>query len=159
MSIAGSYLLWPLTHSPLEILPTCMEASCCTLCSLLIHMQNISLWSSGICRKRNFEILGSAVLTFTFCFLFYTFFSLFLPHFFLSCWAFSRLHFGGKSFRKAFRISGSDERKGRWVVEKDFHGNLQVNVTWFNVKTDDITSSRKEVDLHGWLWAAQGRMG
>ena len=39
----------------------------------------------------------------------------------------------GKVFRKAFRILGLDERKGRWVVEQDFHGNFQVNVTWFFV--------------------------
>ena len=63
-------------------------------------------------------------MTFTFCFLSSPLFSLFLPHFF-------SLAVGGKSFRKAFRISGLDERKGRWVVEQDFHGNLQVNVTWF----------------------------
>ena len=37
----------------------------------------------------------------------------------------------GKVFRKAFRIFGLDERKGRWVVEQDFHANFQVNVTWF----------------------------
>ena len=37
----------------------------------------------------------------------------------------------GKVFRKAFRILGLDERKGRWVVEQDFHVNFQVNVTWF----------------------------
>ena len=37
----------------------------------------------------------------------------------------------GKVFRKAFRILGLDERKGRWVVEQDFHGNFQVNITWF----------------------------
>ena len=37
----------------------------------------------------------------------------------------------GRVFRKAFRILGLDERKGRWVVEQDFHGNFQVNVTWF----------------------------
>ena len=36
-----------------------------------------------------------------------------------------------KVFRKAFRILGLDERKGRWVVEQDFQGNFQVNVTWF----------------------------
>ena len=39
----------------------------------------------------------------------------------------------GKVLRKAFRILGLDERKGRWVVEQDFHGNFQVNVTWFFV--------------------------
>ena len=37
----------------------------------------------------------------------------------------------GKCFRKAFRILGLDERKGRWVVEQDFHGNFVVNVTLF----------------------------
>ena len=37
----------------------------------------------------------------------------------------------GKVFGKAFRILGLDERKGRWAVEQDFHGNFQVNVTWF----------------------------
>ena len=34
-------------------------------------------------------------------------------------------------FRKAFRILGLGERKGRWVMEQDFHGDFQVNVTWF----------------------------
>ena len=37
----------------------------------------------------------------------------------------------GKVFRKAFRILGLDERKGRWVVEQHFYGNFQVNVMWF----------------------------
>ena len=37
----------------------------------------------------------------------------------------------GNVFRKAFRILGLDERQGGWVVEKDFHINFQVNVTWF----------------------------
>ena len=37
----------------------------------------------------------------------------------------------GKVFRKAFRILELGERKGRWVVEQDFHGNFQVSVTWF----------------------------
>ena len=31
----------------------------------------------------------------------------------------------GKVFRKAFRILGLDEKKGRWVVEQDFHGNFR----------------------------------
>ena len=34
----------------------------------------------------------------------------------------------GKVFRKAFRISGLGERKDRWAMEQDFHGDLQVNV-------------------------------
>ena len=74
-----------------------------TLCGLLIQMQNISLRSSGMHRKQNFEIVfgfksDTAVLTFTFRFLSSPLFSLFLPHCFFSCWAFSRLHFGGKGF-------------------------------------------------------------
>ena len=39
----------------------------------------------------------------------------------------------GKVVRKAFRILELDERKGRWVVEQDFHGNFQVDVTFFLV--------------------------
>ena len=37
----------------------------------------------------------------------------------------------GRVFRKAFRILGLGERKGRWVMEQYFHGDFQVNVTWF----------------------------
>ena len=37
----------------------------------------------------------------------------------------------GIVFRKAFRILGLGERKGRWVMEQDFHGDFQVIVTWF----------------------------
>ena len=37
----------------------------------------------------------------------------------------------GKIFRRAFTILGFYERKGRWIVEQGFHGNFQVNVTWF----------------------------
>ena len=39
----------------------------------------------------------------------------------------------GKVVRKAFRILEFDERTGRWVVEQDFHGNFQVDVTFFFV--------------------------
>ena len=72
-----------------------------TLGGLLIQMQNISLRSSGMRRKPNF-VFGfksdTVVLTFTFRSFSFLLFSLFLRHFFFSCWAFSRLHFGGKSF-------------------------------------------------------------
>ena len=37
----------------------------------------------------------------------------------------------GRLFRKAFRILGLGERKGRWVMEQDFHEDFQVLVTWF----------------------------
>ena len=58
-----------------------------TLLGLLIQMQNISLRSSGMRRKQNFDIVfgfksDTAVLTFTFRFLSSLLFSLFLPHFF-----------------------------------------------------------------------------
>ena len=36
-----------------------------------------------------------------------------------------------KVFRRAFRILGLDERKGRWIVEQDFHGNFQVMLHGF----------------------------
>ena len=39
--------------------------------------------------------------------------------------------FVGKVFRKAFRILGLGERKGRPVVKQHFHGNYQANVTRF----------------------------
>ena len=37
----------------------------------------------------------------------------------------------GRVFRKAFRIFRLGESKGRWVMEQDFHGDLQVNLAWF----------------------------
>ena len=38
----------------------------------------------------------------------------------------------GRVFRKDFRILELGERKGRWVMEQDFHGDFPVNVTWFS---------------------------
>ena len=37
----------------------------------------------------------------------------------------------GRGFRKAFRILGLGERKGRWAMEQDFYGDFQVNLTRF----------------------------
>ena len=108
------------------------------LCGLLIQMQNISLRSLGFCRKQNFEIVfgfksDTAILTFTFRFLSSPLFLLFLPHFFFLLLGIILVGFilVRRVFRKAFRILGLGERKGRWVVEQDFHGNFLVNVTWF----------------------------
>ena len=98
------------------------------------QMQNISLRSSAKHRKQNFEIglkSDTAVLTFTFRFLSSPPFSLFLPHFFSFAGHLVGFILMGKVFRKAFRILEFDERKGRWVVGQDFHGNFLVNVTWF----------------------------
>ena len=103
----------------------------CTLCDLLIQMQNIGLQSLGMCRKQNFVIVlgfksDTAVLGITFHFLSFPLFSLFLPHFFSFPW-----HLVGIIFGKAFRIFGLDEGKGRWVVEQDFPRNFQIIVTLF----------------------------
>ena len=99
-------------------------------------MQNISLRSSGMRRKQNFEIVfgfksDTAVLTFTFRFLSSLLFSFFSPHFFSLAEHLVGFILVGRVFRKAFRILGLGERKGRWVMEQDFHGDFQVNVTWF----------------------------
>ena len=113
----------------------CTTKSLHTVYSLLIQMQNISSRSLGMCRKQNFEILGLKVTQwsydFTFRFLSSPLFSLFSPHFFPLAWHLVGFILVGKVFRKAFRILGLNERKGKWVVEQDFHGNFQVHVTWF----------------------------
>ena len=59
-----------------------------------------------------------AVLTFTFLFLSSPLFSLFLPHFFFLFHARHLVSFilVGIVFRKAFRILGLGERKGRWAM-------------------------------------------
>jgi len=60
----------------------------------------ISACEVRACAESKISSLKSdtAVLTFPFRFLSSPLFSLFLPHFFFSCWAFSRLCFSGKSF-------------------------------------------------------------
>ena len=91
-------------------------------------MQNISLRSSGMRRKQNFAF--SPPLFFRFSRL--IFFSLagHLVGFVLL----------GRVFRKAFRILGLGERKGRWAMEQDFHGDFQVNVTWFFTSFSGVLS-------------------
>ena len=88
-------------------------------------MQNISLRSSGMRRKQNVKI------SFTFRFFSSLLFSLFLPYFFSLAGHLVGFVLVGIVFRKAFRILGLGERKGRWAMEQDFHGDFQVNVTWF----------------------------
>ena len=88
-------------------------------------MQNISLRNSGMRGKQNFK--NFCVFAFSppifFRFSCLTFFSLarHLVGFILV----------GKVFKKAFRILGLDERKGRWVVEQEFYRNFQFSITWF----------------------------
>ena len=88
-----------------------------------------------MCRKQNFEFLGLKV-TQQFSLLLFAFSPLLLFRFFcLIFFSFAGHLVGfilvGKVFRKAFRILGLDERKGRWVVEKDCHANFWVNVFVF----------------------------
>ena len=78
-----------------------------TLGRLLTQKQNISLQSSDMHRKQNLGIVFgfksyTAVLTFTFRFLYSPLLSLFLPHFVFFGRAFSRLYFGGKRFWESF---------------------------------------------------------
>ena len=91
----------------------------CMLCGLLTQMQNISLQSLVMHRKQNLNFSPPLFFPFS-CLIFFTV-AKHLVGFTLE----------GKVFRKAFRILELDERKGRWVVEQDFHGNFLVNVTWF----------------------------
>ena len=85
------------------------------LCSFLYGLKDLftsdpdakyQLAKFGHAQKAKFRDVGfksdTAVLTFTFRFLSSLLFSLFLPHFFFSYWAFSRFHFGGKSFNESF---------------------------------------------------------
>ena len=71
------------------------------------------------------KLRDTAVLTFTFLFLFLSILSSFF--FFLASLFFSLGgHLGGfilmaKVFRKGFKILGLYERKGRWEMEQDFH--------------------------------------
>ena len=59
------------------------------------------------------------------------YFSPLLLHLFSSAGHLAGFILVGKVFSKACRILGLEERKGRWLVEQDCHGNLQVNVAWF----------------------------
>ena len=99
-------------------------------------MQNISLQSSGMHRKQNFQIVfgfksETAVTDLYFSNSLLPSFLAFLASFFFLLLGIIIVGFIllGKVFRKALRILGLNKRKGRWVVEQDFHGKFQVNVT------------------------------
>ena len=118
-------VFWSLLHCK-ELKLTIKPFRVCTLCYLLIQMQNISLRSLGMHRKQTFEIpvvfefkSDTAVLTFTFRFLSSFLFSLFLPHVFFFAEYLVGFILVGKVFKKAFR-------KGRWVLEQDFHAKFSL---------------------------------
>ena len=54
-----------------------------------------------------------------------------MPHFFSLAGHLVGFILVGRDFRKAFRILGLGETKGRWVMEQVFGGDFQVNVSWF----------------------------
>ena len=73
----------------------------------------------------------TAVLIFSFRFLSFPHFLLFLPHFFSLAGHLVGFILVGRVLRKAFRILGLGERKDGWAIEQDFHGYFQVNLAWF----------------------------
>ena len=82
-------------------------------------MQNISLRSSGMRRKQNFEFKSdTAVLTFTFAFSPPLFFCFSCLNFFFSCWAFRKLMMSQRVERTWIRMGGYGRFRGEWV--KDF---------------------------------------
>ena len=82
-------------------------------------MQTVSLRSSGMHRKQNFAFPPPLFFRFS-CLIFFSLTGD-LVGFILV----------GRVFRKAFRNLGLGERKGRWAMEQDFHGDFQVNFMWF----------------------------
>ena len=82
-------------------------------------------------QKAKFLAQGDSSLDFYFSLSLLPSFSIFLPHFFSFAGHLVGFILVGRVFRKAFRILGLGESKGRWVMEQDFHGDFQVLVTWF----------------------------
>ena len=113
-----------LTQSHLEVIPFAAIWARCKILACEVRA----------CAKNKF--LGLRVtssLDFYFLLSLLPSFFTFLTSFFFSCaghWVGFILV--GKVLRKAFKILGWGERKGRWIVKQDFHGSFPVNVTWFS---------------------------
>ena len=133
----------------------------CALHSLLIQMQNIyiSLRSSGMRRKQNFEIsfLGlkvtqsSWLLLFTFSPPLFFRFSC-LIFFFSLAGHLAGFILVGTVLRNAFRILGLGEKKGRWAMEHGFLPFSLVSLTelcsfWYGLK--DLFTLHKLADKVG----------
>ena len=82
-------------------------------------MQTVSLRSSVMHRKQNFAFPLPLFFRFS-CLIFFSLAGDLVGFILVE-----------RVFRKAFRILGYGERKGRWAMEQDVHGDFQVNVTWF----------------------------
>ena len=80
-----------------------------------------------------------------------SFFS-FLAHFFYFAGHLVGFILMGRVFRKAFRILGLGERKGRRAIEQDFHGDLPFSPVsliefWYGLK--DLVTLHKVADKVG----------
>ena len=164
LHFAVNYFAFTLTHFPQKFCQkTCFEASQVVFWSLwcykepkltikpftgrkrqglLIQMQNISLQSSGIRKKKNFKIVFLVLSS--------PLFSLLLPNFFIS--------FAGHLVGFIFKILESDERKGTvvgsWnkIFRSMFHGFLLFSPVslaelcsfWYGFK--DLFTLHKLVD-------------
>jgi len=90
--------------------------------------------SLGMHRKQNFKlVLGFKNDTVVLTFLLPSSFTFRASLFFFCCA--SGFILVGKDIKERFydlviTLYTVDERKGRWIVEQDFHGNFQVNITW-----------------------------
>ena len=120
---ASRVVVWSLScYNELEL--TTNQFTGRALRGLVIQMQNISLRSLGM--RRNFTFSPPLFFRFS-CLIFFSLAG-HLVGFVLV----------GRVFRKAFRILGLGERKGRWAMEQDFHGDFQVNVTWFSASFSGV---------------------
>ena len=115
----------------------CYSCYFCYICYSIFSLSKISKKFVNFAFKSD-----TAVLTFTFRFLSSPLFSLFLPHFFSLAGHLVGFILVGKVFRKPLRILGWNERKGRWVVEQDFHGNFSgewyMNFAFFSGVLDSV---------------------
>ena len=120
-----------------------------TLRGLLIQMQNISLRSSGMRRKQNFEFQGlevTVVWTFTFHFISSPLFLLFLPHFFFSAEHLVGFILVGKSFQESFQDLGiimmtSQMVERTWICMGGSGANgLRIRLTYEKFTTKQLHS-------------------
>ena len=95
-----------------------------TFHGFLIHILNMSLQSSDMCRNQNFEFLGLKVRQRSWLFLSAFFPPLFFPHFFSFAGHLVGFILLGRSFWESFYDLRIRWKEGRWVVKQDYHGKF-----------------------------------
>ena len=103
------------SHCYEELKLTTKPFTCPTLRCLLIQIKNISLCSSGMRRKQNFEFLCLRVARQSWLFLLASSFAFLALFYFSLCWALVGFILVGNVFGKAFRI----------LVEQDVRGHFR----------------------------------